>query len=310
MSDETGLLFDLQGFSFHDGPGSRTVLFFKGCPLRCRWCANPEGQEPHRELMYHREQCEKDYACVPACTGHVIGIPGDGMPVTIQRERCRLCTGFECVNACNSRALQVSGFFITIGELMKKVQRDRQYWGSSGGVTLSGGEPMVHYPFVKKFLSACVDSYIHTTMETSGHAPWEHYHSLLGLLDWVFFDLKCMDDTRHIAGTGCSNRLILENAKKMAASCKGRLIFRVPIVPGFNDSRDNLTATAEFIAGTGKHEVNLLPLHHLGTSKYDLLGREYHCGGLTPPEIPHLKKIEALFAEYSIECYSGSDTPF
>lgn len=310
MSDATGLLFDLQGFSFHDGPGSRTVVFLKGCPLRCRWCANPEGQAPHREVMYHQEECENDYSCVPACTDRALELPGDGMPVIIRRERCSWCDGFECVNACNSRALQVTGFFITVKDLMKKIQRDRQYWGSRGGVTVSGGEPMGQYPFVKEFLSQCFDSYIHTAMETSGHAPWEHYHALLGHLDWVFFDLKCMNDDLHIAGTGRSNRLILENAKKMAGYFEGRLVFRMPVIPGFNDSRENITATAEFIASMGKHEVNLLPLHHMGMSKYGFLGMEYGCRELNPPGTQQLKRIEALFAEYSIECYCGSDTPF
>ena len=244
MNDETGLLFNLQGFSLHDGPGSRTVVFLKGCPLRCRWCANPEGLNPHPELMYHKDRCEKNYSCVSACKDHALEMPGDGMPVTINRNCCGQCAGFECVKACNYRALQANGFFITVEDLMKKIQRDRLYWGSRGGVTVSGGEPMAQYPFVKAFLSRCFDSYIHTAMETSGYAPWEHYHALLDHLDWVFFDLKCMDDDRHIAGTGVSNRLILENAKKMAAHFEGRLIFRMPVIPGFNDSRENITATA------------------------------------------------------------------
>ncbi|MEI6293244.1 MAG: glycyl-radical enzyme activating protein [Methanomicrobiales archaeon] len=310
MSDETGLLFDLQGFSFHDGPGSRTVVFLKGCPLRCRWCANPEGQDPNRELMFYREQCEKNYSCISSCPDHALTITGEGLPATIQREHCSLCTDFNCVRACNYRALQVNGFFITVQDLMKKIHRDRHYWGSGGGVTVSGGEPMEQYPFVKKFLSRCFDSYIHTAMETSGHAPWEHFHALLGYLDWVFFDLKCMNDDRHRAGTGISNRLILENAKKMATSWEGRLIFRVPVIPGFNDSRENILATAEFIAETGKNEVNLLPLHHLGMSKYGLLGRAYPCGEVKPPDSTDLRQIEGLFGEYSVECYCGSDTPF
>lgn len=310
MSDETGLLFDLQGFSLHDGPGSRTVVFLKGCPLRCRWCANPEGLNPHPELMYHRDRCEKNYSCVSACKDHALGIQEDGMPVTIRRERCNRCAGFECVKVCNYRALQVNGFFITVKNLMNKIQRDRQYWGSRGGVTVSGGEPMAQYPFVEQFLSQCYDSYIHTAMETSGHAPWENYHALLDHLDWVFFDLKCMDDSRHIDGTGVTNRLILANAKKMAAHFEGRLIFRMPVIPRFNGSWDNITATAEFIADTGKHEVNLLPLHHLGMSKYDLLGMEYRCSEFQPPDISRLKKIEDIFTKYSIKCYIGHDTPF
>jgi len=310
MSDDEGLLFDLQGFSLHDGPGSRTVVFLKGCPLRCQWCANPEGLNPHPELMYQMDKCEKNYSCVSACNDHALEIPGDGMPVTIRRKLCSQCTGFECVKACSYHALQINGFFITVENLMKKIQRDRQYWGNRGGVTVSGGEPMAQYPFVKAFLSQCFDSYIHTAMETSGYAPWKKFQALLDHLDWVFFDLKCMDRERHIAGTGVSNRLILANAKKMATHWEGRLIFRMPVIPGFNDSQDNITATAEFIADTGRHEINLLPLHHLGMSKYGLLGMEYRCRELLPPDISHFKQIENLFAEYSIECYAGNDTPF
>ncbi len=330
MSDETALLFDFQGFSFHDGPGSRTVVFFKGCPLRCRWCANPEGQVPHLELMLYRERCEKNIMmccasvkpdennhqsmvtspCVMACKDRALMSPGEGMPVAIQRDSCLSCTGFACVSACNYHALQVKGFSITVDDLMKKIQRDRPYWGSSGGVTVSGGEPMDQYPFLLKFLSRCFDSYIHTAMETSGYAPWEYYRSLLGYLDWIFFDIKCMNDDLHRAGTGISNRLILKNAKQIASSWEGRLVFRIPVIPGYNDSWENIASTAKFIADLGNHEVHLVPLHHLGESKYDLLGRVYRCRESVPPDIPHLRKIQDLFAEYSIACYFGNDTPF
>jgi pyruvate formate lyase activating enzyme len=311
MADKKGLIFDIQGFSVHDGPGCRTLIFLKGCPMRCRWCCNPEGIDPHIQVMYHQQRCAKDYACKKACKYQAIHIESPGAPVTIDRTSCYKCTGFNCTAACEYSALDLSGYYMTVEELMKKIQNDRNYWGASGGVTLSGGEPLFQYEFTRTILQQCYDSYIHTALETSGFAPWEHLEIILDYIEWIFYDLKHMDPRMHRIGTGQSNKLILDNARKIAAQKEYRLIFRMPIIPGFNDSLQNIIATAEFINNIGGTEINILPMHHLGSSKYDLLGLKYYYeDNLNTPSIEQMKEIRDLFTDYSIKCFIGSDTPF
>jgi glycyl-radical enzyme activating protein len=193
---------------------------------------------------------------------------------------------------------------------MKKIQRDRRYWGPGGGVTLSGGEPMFQPEFTTEILKACYDSYIHTALETCGHAPWKYYEKALNYIDWVFFDIKHVDAEAHKKGTGVSNQLIFENAERIASHGSYRLVFRMPVIPGFNDSVENITATAEFIRKAGKEEVNLLPIHHFGSTKYELLGMKYTCEDIKPPGSEKMRDIEKIFDAYSIKCYIGSLTPF
>ncbi|MCK4717370.1 MAG: glycyl-radical enzyme activating protein [Thermoplasmata archaeon] len=310
MSEKRGLIFDIQGFSVHDGPGCRTLVFLKGCPLRCGWCSNPEGIDPFRELMYSQSQCIGDYACRDACKSQAIQAGQEGGPIVIEREQCQRCSDLECVDACDHNALRVAGHYTTVAELMNKIQRDRAYWGTGGGITLSGGEPMFQHEFTGAVLRRCYESYIHTAMETSGYAPWKHYQEVLPDLDWLFFDLKHMDPDMHKGGTGVSNELILDNARKIASEGECRLIFRMVMIPGFNDSLENLTATAEFMHSIDKKEINILSLHHLGSSKYDMLGREYPFRDRKGASSERMEEARAFFVNRSIECWVGSNTPF
>jgi pyruvate formate lyase activating enzyme len=305
-----GLLFDIQGFSVHDGPGCRTLIFFKGCPLKCRWCSNPEGIEPYQQIMYQKLSCVGDHACEVACKKKAISTVSTASPIKMNRSVCSSCKLFECTDACNYNALRFSGYYMTVDEVMETVQRDRQYWGQGGGVTLSGGEPMLQYKFAAALLERCFGSYIHTAMETSGYAPWEHYKSVLGHLEWIFLDLKHMDTKKHQWGTGVPNKLILENARKLSSVKDLRIIFRLPLVPGFNDTVTNIKSMAKFVKGLGKDEVNVLPLHHLGSSKYDQLGRDYHFKDMRKPTLEGLKNIKDIFSDLGIKCYISHDTPF
>lgn len=308
--DDTGLVFDIQGFSVHDGPGCRTLIFLKGCPLRCFWCSNPEGLSPVPELLYYRNRCVHDRACVHACPHNAITtVAGDSF-VHFDKTKCIDCTDHPCEQACTQRAIRFSGAYFSVDGLLHRIQRDRPYWGSGGGITLSGGEPMMQFEFTRRLLKSCQDAYIHTAIETCGMAPRNHYESILDFTDWIFFDLKHMDSERHREATGVGNEQILENATYLASQNRIRLVFRMPLISGFNDSEEHIHDVAHFIKAHGNREINLLPLHHLGASKYGLTGRSYHYHDAQPPDAEAMRRICALFESCGVACYIGSGTPF
>ena len=312
MSEQKGLVFDVQGFSVHDGPGCRTLIFLKGCTLNCGWCANPEGINPNTQVLYYRSHCQAaDYSCMDSCPRGAILKSSHGEGIEIDRRECCYCKTLDCVNGCNHDALRISGHHISVDEMMRRIQRDRRYWGSGGGITLTGGEPMLQREFATELLRRCHEGYIHTSIETCGQVPWEALEGALPYLDWIFFDLKHMDSDKHEEGTGQPNGLILENARHLASTRRRyRLIFRMPVIPGFNDDIGNIRATAEFIAETGIKEVNILPIHYLGLSKYDVLGVKCSYDRLVNVSGEKLTEIQGIFREHSVECYIGSSTPF
>jgi len=309
-----GCIFDIQGFSVHDGPGCRTLIFLKGCPLRCQWCSNPEGIRPFPEPLYNQSKCTFDLLCADACPYGAVklrGSPaGSDAGLEFEREKCIRCKTFECVSACCTSALNKGGSYITSGELYDKIQRDRQYWGENGGITLTGGEPFTQPEFAASVFSLCFNSYIHTAVETCGDVPWPDIEQSLPWLEWIFFDLKHMDDEKHSMYTSSSNHLILENAHKLAAGFPGRLVFRMPLIPGFNDDKENILATAGFVAGTGRREINILPVHHLGREKFKLTGLPYLMTHQSLVSQTRLKEIKTAFEDKGITCYIGSETPF
>jgi pyruvate formate lyase activating enzyme len=310
IMNNKGIIFDIQGFSVHDGPGCRTVIFLKGCPLRCGWCANPEGLLSSPEIMYYKSECERDYFCIDSCSHHAISFKNKGDFISINRTICKDCTDVKCAPACHQNALRVAGYHITAAELLKKIQRDRQYWGSGGGITLSGGEPLFQPEFAIEILKQCYDSYIHTALETCGYIPYKFFKDALNYVDWLFFDIKNINSEIHQQGTGVPNKLILENATRLASHGNYRMIIRMTIIPGYNDSSEKITATAKFIKKIGLEEVNILPLHHLGSSKYELLGKEYSYHDIIVPNLEKMEEIKRIFTAYSIKCYIGSLTPF
>jgi len=308
--DRTGLLFDIQGFSVFDGPGCRTVIFLKGCPLRCGWCSNPESVLSLPEIMYYQSECLRDYFCFDSCPYHAISVNSQNGFISIDRTKCFRCNSVNCVKACPHQALRQVGYYITVEKLMKKIQRDRQYWGAGGGITLSGGEPLFQAEFAIEILKRCYDSYIHTALETCGYVPYKVYEGALNYIDWLFFDIKHINSQIHQYGTGVPNELILENATKIATQRNFRMIIRKTIVPGFNDSSENIAATAEFMRRIGLEEINILPLHHLGFSKYESLEKKYSYLNIKPPSVEKMAEIKKIFEAYSIKCYIGSYTPF
>lgn len=204
----------------------------------------------------------------------------------------------------------MGGYRTTIEELWKIITRDRQYWGSRGGITLTGGEPFSQPEFVGDLLRRCYEAYIHTAAETCGNVPWANISASLPYLDWLFFDLKQMDPDIHFSVTGCPNHLILANALRAGKEFNGRLIFRMPFIPGVNNNRENILRTAAFIRSTGRSEINLLPVHHLGREKYNLIGQLYYTHDFINVSREELMAAQELFDSEGITCHLGSSTPF
>ncbi|MGA2461707.1 MAG: glycyl-radical enzyme activating protein [Candidatus Bathyarchaeia archaeon] len=307
-----GLVFDVQGFSVHDGPGCRTLFFMKGCPLKCSWCCNPEGQSFKPQLMYSQRKCKAEtYSCVGACPVGAISKANNADSITLDWSKCEKCHQFSCVNSCYNGALRVVGRDVTVEEAMEIVTRDRAYWGQGGGVTFGGGEPLAQPEFTTAMLERLYNSYVHTAIETCAHVSPKILERALNYADWVFVDIKHMDPEKHREGTGVTNELILKNIEGIIAQRNdSRIVVRIPVVPGFNDSDENMKATATFMKKIRKKEVNLLPFHRLGTTKYEQLGWEYKYRSVTAPLDDKMMHVARIFEQNQIKCYVGSGTPF
>lgn len=311
--ESKGLIFDIQGHSIHDGPGTRTLVFLSGCPLRCKWCSNPEGLLLRQRLMYKLVLCRNCPArCVPACPKGAVRESENGGPlVGFDRLQCDGCDSMECVKSCYTGALQLSGKWYSVDELMRIFNRDRCYWGEQGGITLTGGEPLLQHEFVLQLLARCQEAYIDICVETSAHVPRILLEAVLPYIQWLFVDIKHLDRAKHLAGTGVSNDLILDNVRWLAkTSWQGRMMLRMPVVPGFNDDVANAEQTAAFLAEIGQCEINLLPFHRLGTSKYEQLGMSYEFAEQTGMAQESLESLALIYRQRGIACHLGANTPF
>jgi pyruvate formate lyase activating enzyme len=266
------MLFDLHRFAIHDGPGIRTTVFLKGCPLNCWWCHNPESQSLQPQKLVRASRCIQCCACVEACPQHGITLESDG--IYTDHERCTRCG--ECVAVCYAGATEMVGYEADVATLMQTINSDRVFYDQSGGgVTISGGEPLSQPGFLKEMLQACKSSGIHTAVDTSGYTNWRNLEAILTNTDLFLYDLKQMDDNNHKHYTGVSNRLILGNLERLAKS--GATIWiRLPLVPGINDSFENLHALLDFVKPlAGVQQINLLPYHNAAGQKYHGLGQQY-----------------------------------
>jgi len=311
--DLSGIVFDIQGYAVHDGPGCRTLVFLSGCDLRCDWCANPEGTLARPRLLFSASRCpDRCDRCVSACPHDAVTVSEDREPrVAFDRALCDECEDFACVDGCYHQALRVCGRRVTVPELMKTLERDRNYWGPGGGVTFTGGEPLYQHAFLFAALDACRQSRMHTALETSAHAPRDIFLGALERIDWCFTDIKHMDPDAHRRRTGEDNVLILENIRAAAkADWDGRLLPRVPLVPGFNDTAANLDATADFLLDIGCGELQILPFHRLADSKYTQLGQESPFATLAPPSAANLDLARDLLESRGLTCYIGADISF
>lgn len=280
----TGMVFNIQKYSVHDGPGIRTVVFTKGCPLVCRWCSNPESQKPQPQMAFNPGRCispDKCGFCMPACSQGAIRAEGGSL--VIDCTRCADCRSLACAGACPARSLIVYGRERTVEDVLDVVAQDSLFYSrSGGGMTLSGGEPLFQRRFVLALLREARRRHIRTAVETCGFVPWETLEEAVPLLGDIMFDVKHTDAERHRWGTGVGNKLILSNLTRLLKSFPDKhVLVRTPVIPGFNDDDDTARAIGRLLKGYEGVSYEALPYHRLGTQKYMFLAREYPMGDVS-----------------------------
>lgn len=301
----TGLVSDFQRFSIHDGPGIRTIVFLKGCPLHCAWCANPETVSSRPEIMLIPNNCIGCGTCLKECPQNSIrGLSGGEK--LVDREICILPECGKCQRICNANAINISGRYLTVLEVMDVLESDREFYErTGGGVTFSGGEPFTQHEFLRELARTAKARNLHTAVETCGFVTWAAIRSVLAFIDLVLYDIKHMDPERHVQGTGVRNDLILKNLMRISSGGKPVRV-RLPLIPGYNDSVENLRATASFISGLSNLEgLDILPYHRMGEPKWGQLNRSYALHGVPPHTKEQLDKLVAIAQEYGIEVTLG-----
>lgn len=293
LSSSTGVIFNIQSFSLHDGPGIRDVVFFKGCSLRCRWCSNPESLHREPELSHKAARClgPGDCGlCVAACPQGAVDVH-NGL-LRRQRERCTVCGA--CVAACPAKAVTLMGRIVSVDDLSAAIhENDSVHRNSEGGITLSGGEPLLQAPFAAAVLRRLGAEGVHRAVETAGNVPWENMAQVCAALDLLIYDIKHLDAATHLAQTGCDNARILENLRRVALDFPRLPIWaRTPVIPGVNDTEADIAAIAEHLrAVPGVQTYELLPYHRFGEAKYAQLGLPYALSGT--PSVPD-ERMERL----------------
>ncbi|MDO5516982.1 MAG: glycyl-radical enzyme activating protein [Clostridium sp.] len=310
---QQGTIFNIQRFTIHDGPGIRTELFLKGCPLRCEWCSNPESWMPNIQLGVYKTKCisrKKCGLCEEVCPENGILNFTRGRLTSIDRDKCMNC--LACHSACPSDAIKQWGKLMTVEECMKEIRKDKGYYErSGGGVTVSGGDPLVQSDFVAELFKACRDEGIQTCCESTFYADWREVEKILPYTDIIISDIKHMDTDMHKRYTGVHNDRILENLKKLADR-ERELILRIPIIPDVNDNMDNIKATADFILNElGGHvrALQLLSFMRLGEEKYCSLGIPYKMQGVKVNRKSfqkHVSELADYFNSRGIHCLVGT----
>ncbi len=284
-------IFNIQKFSVHDGPGIRTTVFFKGCPLKCIWCHNPESQSSGREILYDRDKCTLCGNCIKACRNNAIEIKKNVLETNMDK-----CTfNGDCTVCCINSARQIAGKEYSVDEVLKEALKDRVFYkNSKGGVTLSGGEPFVYVDFVEELLMKLKKENIHTAVDTCGEADFKILEEVSRYTDLFLYDLKSMDDNKHILYTGVSNVNIIENLIKLS-KIHNNINLRLPLIEGINADDKNIIDILKLIKGTNIKKINLLPYHDIAIHKYEKLGRDYNTEKMKRPTDDKLKRFKEMF---------------
>ena len=298
----SGLIFNLQKYSLQDGPGIRTTVFLKGCPLHCDWCHNPESISPRQEFIILESRCIACGECRLACP-HGEVIDGSALLPRVM-EQCVFCGA--CSDACPTAARELVGRRMTVDELLPLLLRDRVFYDDSGGgITFSGGEPLLQFEFLAEALAACRTERMHTAVDTAGFCPTEHLLEIAPVTDLFLFDLKCHNGDRHRQYTGASNDLILQNLQALSR-VHSNIWVRVPIIPEINDTREELEAAARLTASlAGVRQVNLLPYHRTGVRKSERLGKNGFLAGLQPPSAEAIQDAVSVFRRHGLKAVAG-----
>lgn len=297
-------IFNIQKYSIYDGPGIRTIVFFSGCPLRCLWCSNPEGQTMERKILFSQTICTSCGRCTTVCPEGLHTMDGTPPVHHFAPEGCTLCAA--CVRACLSQALTISGQDMEMDDIVNAVLEDSLFYETSGGgVTVSGGEPLVQWQAVATLLERCRMEGLNTAMETTGHAPREHLARVAPLVNLFLYDIKAMDDTEHRRLTGVGNTLLLDNLTWLLEQGR-RVRLRMPLISGCNASMEEMHRRAAFLAPWQNSPliqgIDLLPYHKLGVGKYAQLGRDYTLDAGASVSSDFLEEARQLF------CARGFDT--
>ncbi|MBF0210705.1 MAG: glycyl-radical enzyme activating protein [Desulfamplus sp.] len=321
-NNKTCTIFDIKRYAIHDGPGIRTTIFFKGCPLSCLWCHNPEGIEPKPKTIYDPKKCIGCFACVYSCPDKALKVQQNGIYPSDENllALCSRCYSLICADVCPTKSRERVGKICSVDDILKEVQKDIAFYEESdGGVTFSGGEPLMQWEALVELLKGCKSVDIHTAVDTTGFTSWSILKKVAQFTDLFLFDLKMLDDKKHKLYTGVSNKSILENLKKLAlliknqnSSVKKRIIIRMPLIPTINDDEANIEATGKFIADLEDNrcksrvkEVNLLPYHDFQRSKYLKFGIDYKPQNILAPTQEQIKRVQERLEAFDLTVSVG-----
>jgi pyruvate formate lyase activating enzyme len=293
-----GVISNIQRYSLHDGPGIRTIIFFKGCPLACRWCCNPETQQKEKEIMFYSNRCIGCGKCVEVCPEKI------ELNELFDSKRCKKCG--KCVEVCPTGARTLIERQVKVNELFEEIIKDEPFFRhSGGGVTLGGGEPCLQVSFARALIEKCEQRGINVAVETSGYCSEDKFFRLIELAHHIFIDIKHMDSKKHKTFTGVTNELILKNIQCAAKIDNVNLTIRVPVIPGFNDTPNELEDIAKFVSALdSKISVELLPFHKFSANKYQALGRVYCYQNTIPPNENKMRFFRSIFKRQGVNIYN------